>query len=31
MTQNKEKLWPNPNPPMLDASKSAPKVHEKPK
>lgn len=25
VTQNKELLWPNPNPPMLDASKSAPK------
>lgn len=32
VTQNKELLWPNPNPPMLDASKSsAPKTHEKPK
>ena len=32
ITQNKEVLWPNPNPPMLDASKSTPKVsHEKPK
>ena len=25
VTQNKELLWPNPNPPMLDATKSAPK------
>lgn len=32
ITQNKEVLWPNPNPPMLDAAKSAPKTtHEKPK
>lgn len=27
VTQNKELLWPNPNPPMLDANKtSKPKV-----
>lgn len=31
VTQNKQLLWPNPNPPMLDATKSAPKTHEKPK
>jgi len=26
VTQNKELLWPNPNPPMLDASKSSHKT-----
>jgi NAD(P) transhydrogenase len=31
VTHNKEVLWPNPNPPMLDATKSAPKAAEKPK
>jgi NAD(P) transhydrogenase len=32
ITQNKNILWPNPNPPMLDASKStSPKPTEKPK
>ncbi len=33
ITQNKEVLWPNPNPPMLDASKSPKSSHaqEKPK
>ena len=31
VTQNKQVLWPNPNPPMLDASKtSKPKVEHKP-
>lgn len=31
MTQNKQLLWPNPNPPMLDANKAKPKtqVHAK--
>jgi NAD(P) transhydrogenase len=30
VTQNKQLLWPNPNPPMLDAAKSAkPKVDHK--
>ena len=28
VTHNKELLWPNPNPPMLDAAKSKPKVVE---
>lgn len=30
VTHNKELLWPNPNPPMLDAAKSKPKVEHKP-
>lgn len=29
VTQNKELLWPNPNPPMLDAAKSTPKAETK--
>lgn len=29
VTKNKELLWPNPNPPMLDASKAKPKVEHK--
>jgi H+-translocating NAD(P) transhydrogenase len=30
VTKNKEILWPNPNPPMLDANKAKPKVEHKP-